>query len=781
MAESSRSSSPAPDRPDRSDCKDGQQRAAGPTRQARARKLPQVDAPPLVTPARPPIIPDVRQMLPIGVAVLSVVAGLTALAVLAGITAATILAATLAASVLAIWRLHVLRMQRLRIELMRMKMVVEDIEDQAWELKESEERYRTLAEAFGDLVLHRDSSGKVLFVNDALAAVFDGKPKDFIAKPFKPDILESGEPTGDAFGALAPQAREICLATPGGQRWFKWIDLPIRDARTGASATRSVARDITGHKLAEQALETAREKAESANLAKSRFLATVSHEMRTPLNGILGMSHLLADTELTPEQIAYNDAIHSSGTSLLALIEDMLDLTRIEAGHFETRPETFNPGRLVEEVCELISERAHAKGIELASIISPRVPELMRSDAGRVRQVLVNLVGNAVKFTEKGGVTVHLDAMPAAGGKKPEMKLEFTISDTGPGIGEADAKRIFGEFVQANSAPTRAHGGAGLGLSISQAIARRLGGTIAVTSRPGEGATFHFTLPQAHVEAGPAETGDTLKGRRVLVVCSGNIEGTAIAEAVRAAGGRAECVRRLGEAGGHLSGAGSAPFDTLILDAGLSRDPARSLARLKARARAPLFGVVLVRPGSRERLPEYLDGGFDAFLVRPVRRVSLVRVLGERVSESDPARAQARRRPLLEPGEKLARHQVLLAEDNEINALLARAVLERAGQSVVLAGTGREAVAAFRKATKAGHGFDLVLMDLHMPVMDGNDATRAIRAMEERAGHAPAKILTLTADEQAAVREESLKAGADGFLGKPMEPALLVDILRELS
>ena len=258
---------------------------------------------------------------------------------------------------------------------------IEALEDKTWELRESEERYRSLAEAFGDLVLHRDGKGRVIFANDALMAVFGLESGALTGTVFSPQILAETGISPDLRTPAGFAARELRLATPGGPRWFHWIDLPIRDDVTGETALRSVARDITEHKQAEHVLEQARAKAEQANRAKSRFLATVSHEMRTPLNGILGMSGLLRDTELTPEQGAYNEAIHGSGTALLALIEDMLDLTLIEAGRFEPKNEVFSPLQMVEEVCELLAARAHAKNIELASQIAPQ-----RSGKGAVRQ-----------------------------------------------------------------------------------------------------------------------------------------------------------------------------------------------------------------------------------------------------------------------------------------------------------------------------------------------------------------------------------------------------------
>ncbi len=466
--------------------------------------LPMHAAPPLADAGLMP-----RRQLPMHLAIWPLLAAGAAIAGLAWIGAVTPVAALWTALiaqgvfVALLWAMLHRKDDPARLRLVR---EIEALEDKTWELRESEERYRSLAEAFGDLVLHRDGRGRVIFANAALMEVFGLDSGALTGNVFSPKILAETGISPDLRTPAGFAARELQLATPGGPRWFHWIDLPIRDDVTGETALRSVARDITEHKHAEHVLEQARAKAEQANRAKSRFLATVSHEMRTPLNGILGMSGLLRDTELTPEQGAYNEAIHGSGTALLALIEDMLDLTLIEAGRFEPKNEVFSPHQMVEEVCELLAARAHAKHIELASEIAPGVPEKVLSDPGRLRQVLVNLVGNAIKFTEKGGVCVQLSAAPEDPEGDPveaRVRLRFSIIDTGPGLEGEALSRIFDEFVQADSASTRKHGGAGLGLTISQSIMRRLGSEITVTSQPGAGSRFSFEICMPLVE--PAE------------------------------------------------------------------------------------------------------------------------------------------------------------------------------------------------------------------------------------------------------------------------------------
>jgi PAS domain S-box-containing protein len=653
---------------------------------------------------------------------------------------------------------------------------IEAADDKTWELRESEERYRSQSDAFGDLVVHTDLGGRVLFANARFLEVCGLTAAEAVGSSLPAWIAAPEGDPGRASLATSP-ARETRLPTPRGNRWFRWVDMPMRDPKSGIAATRRIARDITADKLVEQELENARQRAEQANMAKSRFLATVSHEMRTPLNGILGMAALLGDTALKPDQAAYNEAIRSSGAALLTLIEDMLDLTTIEAGRFEQKPEDFSPTRLTEEVIELLAPRAHAKGIALAASFAPETPRLVHADAGRIRQVLVNLVGNAIKFTTKGGVTIRLEADAAD-------RLAFSVADTGPGLNAADRTRVFEEFFQADSAPTRRHGGVGLGLSISQGIARQLGGSIAVESRPGAGATFRFVLPARPVE-GPGFDRAALAGRLIVVACASPVEGNALAATLASAGARVLPAANLSQAARHLAAidADAAQADTLVLDVALSRHPGRSLARLRKRRAGQLFCVALLRPADRPRLPAILSSGFDAYVVTPARQSTLLRVLAERRRQAAPKLAPDARRPALDLAGVPAGRRILIAEDNDINALLARKLCERAGQIVAVAGDGRAAVRRYREALAEGKPFDMVLMDLHMPLMDGPEAIRAIRREEGRqlaARRRRVPIVTLSADGRAEILEDSLVAGADSALLKPVDPGRLLDLLRQL-
>jgi len=333
---------------------------------------------------------------------------------------------------LAIGVLHYLSVRKLASKANRthlqLKTQLEEVHDRNWELQESEERYRSLAEAFGDMILHRDSSGRITYVNEAVIKGFDKPAEYFIGKRFAPEIIEEIHQTGHDYPAII---REVKIVMADGEHWLAWFDLPMRDEVTGENSIRSVARDITKQKETEIKLRAASSNAQAASEAKSRFLANVSHEMRTPLNGILGMSGLLTDTKLSAEQEAYVDAVHNSGTALLSLIEDILDMSLVEAGKITLKAERVKPVKLLEDVCELLASRAHEKGITISSFISPEVPKAVETDVGRLRQVLINLIGNALKFTETGGVYAELVTLPVQGNDR--VQLKFTIHDTGPG------------------------------------------------------------------------------------------------------------------------------------------------------------------------------------------------------------------------------------------------------------------------------------------------------------------------------------------------------------
>src|SRR5690606_29579067 len=372
----------------------------------------------------------------------------------------------------------------------RNRVELEHLADRVWEMEESEERFHELIDALGDIIIHRDREGRIVYANRVLADLLGCKPDELIGKNLRDVGVDVGLVPDSAFsGGEHLSSTDVVIRAKSGIRWFSWIELSARDKTNNAVSHRAIARDITALKRAEEAANFARERAESANQAKTRFLATVSHEIRTPMNGIMGMAKLLADTRLSPEQRTYVSAVSTSASALLALIEDLLDYSKIEFGRFQLRAEDVSPREMAENVVELLAPRAHAKSIGLGCYIDPRVPHTIKADPDRLRQVLLNIIGNAVKFTESGGVLVELSV--------ERGMLRFDVTDTGPGLETGDLDRVFEEFEQADGTSTRKHGGAGLGLAISRRIIDAMSGSITATSEFGSGSRFTISLPAA--------------------------------------------------------------------------------------------------------------------------------------------------------------------------------------------------------------------------------------------------------------------------------------------
>src|SRR5215475_1303737 len=417
--------------------------------------------------------------------------------------------------------LVVRRIQDLRAEKRRLEERAEALSDRNWELKEAEERARSFLEAQGDMIVRRDGDGRITYANDAFCALAGRARETLAGSGFKLDVREEGEAAVLADGTRVYDQK---IAAPEGARWIAWREVTVRGSSAEHTETQSVGRDVTDRAETERALADARDQAEAANRAKSRFLAMVSHEIRTPLNGILGMAGLMLDTALTPEQATYAKAIKTSGDTLLSLIEEILDFSKIEAGKLDLEARAFAPATLIEETVELLSPRAHDKGIEIAAYVDDRVPAQVTGDAARLRQVLLNLAGNAIKFTEQGGVAVTVEP-----GIWPD-EIELAVRDTGVGIAPEAQARVFREFEQADDGSTRRYGGTGLGLAITKRIVERMGGRIDLDSTPGRGSTFTVTLPlPAATDTAPAFVAPRLHGSAVLIVAPGTVEASVVA------------------------------------------------------------------------------------------------------------------------------------------------------------------------------------------------------------------------------------------------------------
>lgn len=640
---------------------------------------------------------------------------------------------------------------------------IEELADRLWELEESEERFRGLVDALGDIVVHRDREGRIVYANRVLAALLDRKVEELEGKTLAEVGIDIGVVMDAAFNdGEYLSSTDVAIRTKAGTRWYSWIELSVRDQTSEAVSHRAIARDITDRKRAELAANSARERAETASKAKSRFLATVSHEIRTPMNGIMGMAKLLRGTDLSPEQNTYVGAISTSASALLALIEDLLDFSKIEAGRLELELRLSSPRELAEHTVELLAARAFAKDIGLGCFVAPNVPATAMIDPGRFRQILLNLVGNAIKFTDTGGVLVEI----AGSGSGSERTLTIRVKDTGPGLEKSDLKRIFEEFEQADGSPTRKHGGAGLGLAITSRIVEAMNGRIEVEGAPGKGAIFTVTLPLEEASPASIEQGSALAGTRALVVSANAMEMDAIARMVEAFGGVADTAKSIDEAI-RLASEGNR-YASVLIDSALERPNCASLKSLR-RLLPDGKAITLITPSDRGRLAELRGGGYAAFLPRPVRSDTLLRLLLQD-SAGQAGRVVAGTGVELK-AQPATGASVLIAEDNQINALLARSALTKAGHRVEVVPNGR---AALQALTGSRQRFDVVLMDLNMPVMDGMDAIAGLRRHEETNGFPPIPVLVLSADSQDETRQSVLVRGANGFLTKPLDPADLV-------
>jgi PAS domain S-box-containing protein len=627
-------------------------------------------------------------------------------------------------------------------------------------LNQSEQRYKGLVDAQGDAILRRAADSRLTYGNEAFFKLFGLNPQQAVGRPFAPQLHpESRAPQFGSFTGLEAGRTgtpyDQYVRTAYGWRWITWEDYTVRDAQGRLVEVQSVGRDITERKALENAITEARDKAEAGSRAKSGFLATMSHEIRTPMNGVLGMARLLQETELRPEQRTYVDAIAMSGEALLTLIGDILDFSKIESGTFTPEEDEVELRPLVEGVVELACPRAHEKGIELVAFVDPAVPLIIRSDSVRLRQVLTNLVGNAVKFTERGGVEVDIRVVETA----QRRFLRFQVSDTGVGVPAEKRDEIFREFVQADSSHARKFGGSGLGLAISKKLVDAMGGEIGIDEAEGGGSTFWFTLPSVVVK--PAEiNGAPLAGKTVAVVTRNAVLRDGLAKQLRAAG-----------ASLYAAGDAAKP-DFVVMDAGTDSDP-----RPPATPERGIVSFVLLTPAARTGLASLREMGFAGYLVKPLRQSSLVSRL---CAPSQPSSLPSFAAPPPERSDaawaenrtaETGAIRVLLAEDNPINLLLTRELLRRRGLGVTEVTSGEAALKAIE-----GAEFDLVLTDIHMPGMDGIEATKAIRAFETATGRRRTPIVALTADALETGKRACKEAGMDGFLTKPVDPAQLDDM-----
>ncbi|MGA2811514.1 MAG: response regulator [Candidatus Acidiferrum sp.] len=646
---------------------------------------------------------------------------------------------------------------------------------QATELEVSELRFRAVFEGAGiGIAITELAKGKILAVNQAYQTMLgctseEMQSAEIFDQVTHPDDRAKGRQAFECLraGRQDQVHMENRYVRRDSSEVTASIDLSVlRDSHGMSQFVLGLATDVTQRKRAEAELQRAKESAEAASDAKSTFLANMSHEIRTPMNGILGMTELVLDTDLTVEQRESLGLVRLSAESLLSIINDILDFSKIEAGKFELESIPFDLRESLGETMKVLSFRTHQKGLELIYEVQPDVPEALLGDPGRIRQILINLIGNSIKFTDRGEIFVNVEEQSQG---PATTFLHFAVKDTGIGIPTEKQDKIFEAFSQADGSMARKYGGTGLGLTICVRLVGMMGGRIWVESQPGSGSTFHFTV-QLGVQDTPSSRApvfqpellrdlhtlvvdDNFTNRRVLqgMLARWGMKPTAV-DGARAALQALEIAKSTGR-----------PFPLILLDGQMPEMDGFTFAD-RIKKDPDLMGASIIMLTSAGRLGDAArcrELGISGYLVKPIRQGELLDSICQ-ILQKSPTKSIESLVTRHSLRESKSRSRVLLAEDNLVNRTLAVRLLEKRGYVVTVAGDGRAAVAAVEKES-----FDIVLMDVQMPDMDGFEATTAIRQREKSTGgHIP--IVAMTAHALKGDEDRCLSAGMDGYVSKPI-------------
>jgi PAS domain S-box-containing protein len=654
-------------------------------------------------------------------------------------------------------------------------------------LRESEEKYRSIIETTQDGYYEVDTAGKMTFFNEAMSGILGYSRTELIEMnkriPLEPEsnrIVKRAFKRVYTSGIPAKSVGWKLIRKDGARRFVESSVSLLKDNKGRTTGFSGFLRDVTERKQSE-ALQRAKLSAEAANQAKNEFIAKMSHEIRTPLNSIIGMVELMLGTELNPQQREDLDVVIASAHALLAVINNILDHSKIEAGKLDLEETLFSPREILEESLRIMAMKCQAKGLELVYRVDSSVPGQLYGDPGRFRQVLLNLVDNAYKFTDAGEVVVRMfrEESSDAG-----TCLHVTVTDTGIGIVKDKQSGIFKAFSQADAAKSRRYGGAGLGLAVATQLVHLMGGRMWLESDLGKGSIFHFTCRFAGLkemaQSGPPTAAAPFKGVKVLVVDDNRTNCNVIAEILESWSMKPAAVSDIEEARRIILGKDpeEGPYKVALIDASLPGSGGFELARwISQRKDIDLPIVIMLTYPHLSTKVDFAELGIFSSVMKPVRPVELLKALCEVLKISPSKTGSVERKRADKPTEAVQPLNILVAEDTHFNQKYIQRLLERWGHDVVIVENGQQVLDRLPE-----YPFDLILMDVQMPVMDGYEAARAVRAAESaKDGEHHIPIVAMTAHATKGDRKQCLTAGMDDYLSKPISSGKLLDILKRFA